>query len=119
MKISTKSRYGLAAMLYLKEQNRVVPLREIAKETFVSFAYLEKIILILEKQGLVKAKKGPNGGYYLAKKNIKLSEIIAPLEGDVIDCIKKGCPRKSKCKTFDIWNKVQHAVYKTLNNLSL
>ena len=119
MKISTKSRYGLAAMFYLKEQDNVVPLRQIAKEAYIPFPYLEKIISILHKEGLVKSKKGPNGGYYLSKKNINLSEIIAPLEGDVMACITKGCPKKSACKTFDIWNKVQIAVYKTLEEIKL
>lgn len=120
MKLSTKTTYGLRAMTYLSKNNeKPVSLKEISQIEKIPFAYLEKIIGILEKQGLVKSKKGPSGGYMLVKKNIKLSEIIAPLEGDVMKCISKGCVMQCKCQTYNVGLKIQEAVYKTLQKIKL
>ena len=79
LKISTKSQYGLRAIVYLAtSKEKINPLRAISKKEGISFDYLEKILSKLEKTGLVKAKKGVLGGYFLAKtpKKIKIAEIL-------------------------------------------
>jgi Rrf2 family protein len=120
MKLSTKTTYGLRAMTYLvKNSKKPIALKEISQAEKIPFSYLEKIFGILEKQELIKSKKGPNGGYILARKNIKLSEVIAPLEGDVMKCISKGCVMQCKCQTYSVGLKIQEAVYKTLKNIRL
>ena len=120
MKISTKTTYGLQAMVYLaKHGKQPVALKEISQKERIPFAYLEKIFSILEKNNLVKSKKGPNGGYMLAKKNITLSDIIAPLEGDIMKCISKGCAMQCKCQTYNVGIKIQEAVYQTLKKIKL
>jgi len=130
MKISTKSQYGLRAMVYLAKvfkKNKVFPLREIAKKEGISFDYLEKIISKLEKTGLLRAKKGVQGGYFLAKSpsKIRLGEIIRALEGEVslVKCIAKNeryiCPREKKCLAKNFWKKVQDSLNSVLNSLTL
>ena len=98
MKISTKSQYGLRAMVYLaKFKGRFCPLRIISKNEDISFDYLEKIISKLKKAGLIKAKKGAQGGYFLAKSpsKIKLGEIIRALEGEIslVKCLPCIIPK--------------------------
>ena len=140
MKISTKSQYGLRAMVYLaKFKGSYCPLRIISKNEDISFDYLEKIISKLEKASLVKAKKGVQGGYFLAKSpsKIKLGEIIRVLEGEasLVKClpriIPKGfvrgiakkekyhCPREKKCLTKNFWKKIQDSLNSVLDSLTL
>ncbi len=128
MRFSTKSQYGLRAMVYLaKCKNKICPLKTISQAEGISFDYLEKIISKLEKASLIKAKKGVQGGYSLAKtpKRIKLGEIIRVLEGEMalVKCIAKGkrfvCPRNKKCLTKNFWKKIQDSLNKTLNSLTL
>jgi len=132
MKISKKSQYGLRAMTYLTdvfEKDRICSLREISKKEDISFDYLEKIISKLEKNKLVKSKRGIKGGYCLARspKKIKVGEIIKILEKTMapVSCIavskekKYKCPRKKVCKTISVWQKVQDALNSTLNSITL
>lgn len=120
MKLSTKTTYGIRAMIFLaKKGSKPTALKEISKNEKIPFAYLEKIIGTLEKKGLLKAKKGPNGGYCLAKPNITLSDIIAPLEGDIMKCISKNCAMKCQCQTYDVGLRIQKAVYKELKSIKL
>src|SRR4030066_2145992 len=125
LKISTKSQYGLRAMVYLAKCKRdVCPLKFISKEERISFDYLEKILSKLEKTGLIKAKKGVQGGYFLAKKpsNIKISEILSALEGNngLVKCTTKGklkCPMEKKCLTKSFWGKIQKTLDSALNSI--
>ncbi len=92
----------------------------------VSFDYLEKIISKLEKSGLLKAKKGVQGGYFLAKapNKIRVGGIIKALEGDLalVKCIAKTkciCPRSKGCLTKTFWKKIQDSLNNTFNSLTL
>lgn len=128
MKVSTKSQYGLRAMVYLaKFPDKISSLKVISGAEDISFDYLEKIISKLEKAGLVKAKKGVQGGYFLAKppQKIKVGEIIRILEGEnsLVKCIRKKekhvCPREKKCVARIFWKKIQDSLNTTLNSLTL
>ena len=124
MKISTKSQYGLRAIVYLaKCKDKICPLKLISKKEGISFNYLEKIISKLEKADLVKAKKGVQGGYFLAKKpsKIKIKEIIRALEGELtlVKCLKYFCPKEKKCLTKKFWKKIQDSLNSTLNSITL
>lgn len=132
MKISTRSQYGLRAMVYLARfsvKNKVYPLKIISKNEGISFDYLEKIISQLEKRGLVKAKKGARGGYFLARnpQKIKVGEIIRALEGTLapVGCVAKekdkkyNCPRKKICRTFGVWKMVKDSLNTTLDSIVL
>lgn len=127
-KFSAKSQYGLRAMVYLAiSEGEISPLKEISKREGISFDYLEKIFSKLEKAGLVRAKKGVHGGYFLFRKpsKIKLGEIIRTLEGEIalVKCINKQkkflCPRGEKCLTRNFWKKIQISLNKALDSLTL
>lgn len=130
MRISKKTQYGLRAMVYLAKvfkKDKAFPLREIVKKEGISFDFLEKIISKLAKQGLIKAKKGIQGGYFLAKepKKIKVGEIIKALEGTMapVECldrkVKLFCPLKKKCLTRGFWRKLEKSLNFTLNSIKL
>jgi len=123
MKISKKSQYGLRALVYLAKsfsKKTPTPLKEISENEEISFDFLEKIISELEKAGLVKAKKGAQGGYFLAKnpKKITAGEIVRILESTVpVSCI--GCQMARMCSTKSVWEKVQDSLDSTLDSVTL
>jgi len=124
MRISTKSQYGLRAMVYLaKCKDKICSLKTISKKEGISFDYLEKIISKLEKAGLVKSKKGVQGGYFLAKspQKIRIGEIIKVLEGEMVlvKCLKYFCPKEKKCLTKNFWQKLNKAINSALNSMTL
>lgn len=111
MNISTKTRYGFRLMIYLglnEASTDPIQLGEIAKKEDISLKYLEKIVQMLKRNGLVTVKRGPKGGYRLQtpSKNISLLTIYEALEGScsVIDCIEtEECTRRDTCSTAGIW----------------
>ena len=130
IKISTKSQYGLRAMVYLaKKRGSICSLKKIANEEGISFSYLEKIISKLEKSGLIRAKKGIRGGYFLSGRpsKIKIGEIIRALEGNsgFVKCILEDkkkrycCPREKICLTKNFWKKIQDSFNSVLDSLTL
>lgn len=132
MKVSTRSQYGLRAMVYLAKNYRKqknIPLKEISQQEGISFDYLEKIISKLEKTDFVKAKRGPGGGYFLALKpeKIKVGDIITVLEGTMapVKCLIKDrekryhCPIEAKCQTKKVWQKIQDSLDSTLDSMTL
>lgn len=86
MKVSTKGRYGLRALVDLTINSEVshVSLISIAERQNISSNYLEQVFAALRKAGIVKSIKGSQGGYILADKpaNITVAQIIKVLEGD-------------------------------------
>lgn len=125
IKISTKSQYGLRAMVFLAQNytKKICSLNEISKSENVSFDYLEKILGKLEKSGLVKSKKGVEGGYFLTRnpKKIKVGKIIKALEGEIklVKCLFNYCPRNKNCKTKNVWKKLYKAINSALNSITL
>jgi Rrf2 family cysteine metabolism transcriptional repressor len=122
-KISTKSQYGLRALVYLAKQKKICSLREISKNENIPFDYLEKIFLKLERAKLIKSKKGVQGGYFLAKKpsKIKIGEIIKLLEKEfsLVKCIENFCPREKNCLVKNFWKKIQKIFVSALASVTL
>ena len=87
----------------------------------IPFDFLEKIISQLERAKLVNGKKGVQGGYILSKspKKINTNDIVSALEKNKkpVDC--ELCGRKKGCLTKDVWSKVDSALNKTLNSITL
>ena len=124
MQISKKSQYGLRALVYLAKKansDTVCSIKEISKAEDIPFDFLEKILSELEKENLVKAKKGPKGGYYLNKKpkQITVGRIVNILEKTTEPVKCSGCARASECSTKSTWQEVKGSLDKTLNSISL
>lgn len=123
MKVSKKSQYGLRAMVYLAKhssEQAVCPLKEISEKEKIPFDFLEKIISELERADLLKAKKGVQGGYFLAKpaQKITAGEIVRILESTVpVSCL--GCQMARICSTKNVWEKVQDSLDSTLDSMTL
>ncbi len=124
IKISKRAQYGLRAMVCLAKNYRakqICSTKKISKKEGIPFEFLEKIILQLEKANLVKSKKGVSGGYILAKspKKISANDVVSVLEENkkTVDCAL--CQRKTKCLTKNVWAKVNLALNKTLQGITL
>jgi len=93
MKVSTKGRYGLLAMIDIAahQAQGSVSLRSVAERNNLSENYLEQLLPALRKAGLVKSIRGAQGGYVLAKPSdsITMGDILRTLEGPLspVDCL--------------------------------
>jgi len=129
MKISTKTKYGLRAIIYLagnSKKGRFCSIKQIAESEDISPDYLEKIISKLEKAGILKAQKGAKGGYSLARpaKKIKLGEVVSVLEGKnyFVQClggIDSTCSKCGGCLAQNFWQKFQEKLDKFLDSVTL
>lgn len=129
MKLSTKGRYGLRAMIDLGiySIDEKVCVKSIASRQNISENYLEQLIALLKKAGLVKSTRGAHGGYSLTRTpdNISLGEILRALEGDLnpVDCVtindSKVCDVADGCATKFVWKKISDSINEVVNNISL
>jgi len=123
MKLSTKGRYGTRILLdlALHQNERPVPLKDIAKRQEIPLSYVEQLITPLVAAGMVKSTRGVRGGVLLVKPpdDIKLIEVIHLLEGSIAptDCVNnpKLCLRSSFCATRDVWTEVERAMSQVLD----
>ncbi|WP_026894159.1 RrF2 family transcriptional regulator [Clostridiisalibacter paucivorans] len=129
MKLSTKGRYGLKAMLELALHHGKgpMPLKDIADNQRLSEHYLEQLIATLRKDGLVKSVRGSQGGYLLAydPDNITVGHVLRSLEGDIApaDCVIEGdvssCDREEYCVTKTIWEKIRDSINDVIDTVTL
>jgi len=128
MKISTKGRYGLRAMIDLASNGRngtPIFLSEIARRQGVSEKYLEHIFSALHKNGIVKAQRGRKGGYLLSRTpdQITLNDILSVLEGpnNLVDCVSdtNSCSKAATCVTREVWRVLGSKIEEVLNDYTL
>ncbi len=127
MKLSTKGRYAVTAMLDLSLNNskNAVSLAEISARQGISLSYLEQLFAKLRKQGLVVSLRGPGGGYKLANDSnaTYVSDIILAVDEslDIRQCKGEGnCGKDSKsCLTHNLWNNLTGQIQDFLGNISL
>ncbi len=127
MKLSTRFRYGVRALVELAQAYPEGPVaaRELARRQRVSVKYLQHIMTALRTAGVVRPIRGVNGGYVLTDlpSNIDLSEVFEALEGSpaVVDCVDHpgACPMENACPTRDTWVKLTNAVRATLEGTTL
>ncbi|MDK1030744.1 MAG: Rrf2 family transcriptional regulator [Planctomycetia bacterium] len=127
MKVSTKTRYGVRAMVELGLHYGEPPLRgpSIAERLHISLKYLEQVIASLKAHGLIESTRGARGGYNLSRPpaKIRLGEIFRALEGSVapVDCIDnpEGCSMHPECVSRDIWSEVGDAIAQVLDSTTL
>jgi len=127
MKLSTRGRYGVRALLELSLHAGEGPisLKDIARNQEISLQYLEHLITPLLAGGLIKSTRGAKGGISLAKApgDIRLTDVIRLLEGSTapVDCVDKpdSCNRSGTCVTRDVWTDVRDAINDVLENTTL
>ncbi len=127
MKLSTRSRYGIRALIdiALNSDGRPVLLRDVARRQQISTMYLEHLITPLISAGIIRSTRGAKGGVWLARpaKDIRLSEIVRLLEGSLapVECVDdlNYCSRKDFCVTREIWVDLKKAMTDVLDSNSL
>lgn len=129
LRMSTKGRYGLRAMVDLAEAfgegQHPVMMGDIAKRQDLSRKYLHALLTSLKQAGLVDAMRGAKGGYYLAKppQDIKVSDILIALEGEifVVSCVKDNvrCDRRGRCPAHQVWVNLNRTIRHMLDRVTL
>lgn len=130
MKLSSRGRYGVRAMLELALHHNEgpIPLRTVAEQQQISEHYLEQLIASLRKAGLVKSIRGAQGGYLLAKEpsEITVGDIVRVLEGPIapVECVADcadgdGCQRTEECVTKTVWIKLRDKINEVLDETTL
>ena len=132
MKLSTKSRYGIATIydLAMHYGQGPISLKSVAQRQLISENYLEQLIGPLRKSGLVRSVRGPQGGYSLNKSPDKISvgDIIKILEGPILpaDCLSRddgeinsSCTRINICVTRNIFSKLKDSMDAVLNSITI
>ena len=127
MMISTKGRYALRIMIDLAQHDSDVPVsvREIALRQDISGKYMEQIIGVLTKCGLLRSVRGAQGGYHLSRpaREITIGMILRATEGDLApaECVRSDvpCGRTSECSTRLVFEKVYSAINDVIDNVTL
>lgn len=123
MKLSTKGRYGLNAMYHLALSGDIMSLKELSEVTAVPQPYLEKLLGLLKKSGLVVATRGSLGGYKIADdpKNITIGRILRCLENGLVftDCAKSGKCGNLNCPNQSIFKVVYDRLNVVLDEITL
>jgi len=126
MRLTTKGRYAVTAMLDLAfhSQNKPVTLTDIATRQTISLSYLEQLFARLRKAGMVTGVRGPGGGYKLRREamEINIADIIAAVDEpvDSTKCGGKGdCQEGQSCLTHDLWMGLSDQIRTYLSGISL
>ncbi len=128
MMISTRGRYALRMMLDLAEHGEgdFVALKDIAERQGISKKYLEQIIPVLNRSGLLQTSRGFQGGYRLVKSpgEYTVLEILNATEGSMapVACLEgeeNFCPRQAECLTLSVWQGLKKTVEDYLSGITL
>jgi Rrf2 family protein len=127
VKLSTKGRYGVRAMLALamNRQKEPTSLKKLSETQDISAKYLEQLLIPLKSAGLVRSVRGARGGYLLARNSvdINLYDIVATLEGPValVDCVQNpdDCARRDVCVAYTLWDDLSSMLIDYLSGITL
>lgn len=129
MRLSTRGRYGLKAMIDLAMHAGPgpVPLKVVAERQGISEHYLEQLMGSLRKAGLVASVRGAQGGYGLGREpgQITAGDIIRALEGPIapVECVDETgatpCDRVEQCVTYTVWRRLRDAMVEVLDSMTL
>lgn len=126
--VSTRGRYALRVMIDLAENSNgvYIPMKDVAARQGISLKYLEQILPILTKNGIVEAVHGKKGGYRLAREAdaITAGEILRLTEGDLapVACLgvtAQDCAKMSECRTRGFWEGLDSVINNYLDNVTL
>ena len=131
MKLSTRVRYGVRAMIELATypEGEIVSLNDLAQNQRISHKYLEPMMTTLKVAGLVESMRGKLGGYRLAApaKSITLWDIYSKLDtsSELVDCLhrqanqKNSCPLLKTCVAHEVWVVLSEALVSVLNSKNI
>lgn len=129
MKLSTKGRYGLRALIDLGQYGGKAPVSttSISSRQDISERYLEQLMSLLKKAGLVRSVRGAGGGYMLAKDmdHISVGDVLRALEGslDPVECAgldpDGNCRASDSCVTKYVWKRINDSINQTVDEISL
>jgi Rrf2 family protein len=128
MKISTKGRYALRLMLDLAEHqvNGYVALKDIAERQNISKKYLEQIVPLLNKSGILRTTRGFQGGYMLAKSpdSYTVGDVLRITEGSLapVSCLDDEvnyCEKSEDCMTLSVWKGLYDVITKYVDSITL
>ncbi len=128
MRISTKGRYALRMLAYLAahQEDGYVSLKAVADEQGISKKYLEQIVPMLNKGGILRTNRGNRGGYMLARKpeECTVGDILRATEGKLapVSCLEydeNTCPRAQNCSTLFIWEGLNKVINEYLDSVTL
>jgi len=128
MMISTRGRYALRVLVDLAERQSddYVTLKEIAERQEISEKYLESIVKLLVKAGMLDGLRGKGGGYRLGRDaaEITVLEVLHAAEGPLapVACLEEGskaCPRAGECRTLPLWKGLDELVSDYLGNYTI
>lgn len=128
MMISTRGRYCLRVMLDLAEHQKdgYIPMKDVADRQGISLKYLEKILPVLVKNGIVDGIQGKGGGYRLSRapEEYTLGEILRLTEGSLspVSCLERGaepCARAAECRTLPVWTELDRIINEYLDSVTL
>jgi len=127
MKLSTRTRYGMRAMLDLalhSYRGNPVPTREIAERNGIPESFLEQLLRTLRQEDLVTSIRGSQGGYILAREpgDILVAEVINALEGPIslADCLDTPfCDEAISCPSRILWSRIKNSIEKVTQTTTL
>lgn len=127
MKLSTRCRYGIHAMFDLAQNAGSGPqtIRSIAERQLIPEQYLEQIIGVLRREGLVSSVRGAQGGYMLSRPpaEITIGQLVRLLEGPVLmaDCIDDAdaCIRSGQCPSRLVWGRLTDCINRVVDSITL
>ena len=121
-----RSDYGARALLYLAERHGEGPVQsaEIASHQSIPEAYLEQLMTVLRRAGLIRSVRGPAGGHLLARhpREIRMGEVVAIMEGPtprLACCNETGCQAIPGCALEGLWRELEDATRVILDSVSL
>ena len=127
MKLSTKGRYGLRALidLALYSENETVSIQSIARRQNISDSYLEQLMRKLRSAGLIVSVTGAQGGYKLARpaNEISVGDVLRALEGslEAVTCggEDNSCQGADLCVTKFVWERINSSIRDTVDSIKL
>lgn len=124
MRLTTKGRYAVAAMLDVAQSDHPVALSDIARRQGISLSYLEQLFAKLRRAGLVESRRGPGGGYRLrcSADKITVADIVSAVNEpiDATACRGKGnCHDGERCIAHDLWDALNQNIANFLGSISL
>lgn len=127
MKLSTRGRYGIHAMydLALNAEKGPQSIKAIAERGDMPDAYLEQLIAVLKREGLVTSTRGAQGGYMLARRanEITVGDVLRALEGglSLVDCLdgEESCGKSCACPSRIVWMKLRDGMNAIVDGITL